>query len=84
MRNSRKRSIRSFPRRNRTRRSFQRRHSLLNLREPLLQRVNPPDQLRHFRLGGALHCAHAYVGDDGQHRHTNHPKDGNQYERRGA
>jgi hypothetical protein len=74
----------SFSLRTGTRRGAQRRHTLLNLREPLLQGIDPADQLRGFRLGRALHCTHAHIGDDRQHRHTNHPKDGNQYERRGA
>jgi hypothetical protein len=59
-----------------SRRRSQRGKPLLDLRQPLLQGINPPNQLRSFRLRAALHRANAHVCHDSEHGHTNHEKQG--------
>jgi hypothetical protein len=83
MRNSRSR-ISSFTPRDRARRSVQRREALLDLGEPLLQRINPADQLSFSRRDVVLQRPNIHICGDSQYRHTNYAEGGNQYERRSA
>ena len=77
-----RRRLSGFPRRSRSRR--QRRQPFLDLPQLLLQRINPPDQLRRFRLRRTFHRIYPHVRNDSQRRHTNHEKGGDQDEQRGA